>query len=320
MTIRTTISDAGRRAQTGASRCTVREFDDDHDIMEAKQADVMHSETPSAVQVHQPCGLTSHPMPQEEDTQKQPQQSQAPSGGGTGDPSNPDMSKGFNDNQPKGPSSIGHMSYWGGSRSNPVMHSVDDPRHRPFQTKKGEALFYSPDGSGQAVYHRRREDDKDGLYLVTLDDQQQLNRDGTVKQQERKRFISMRHVEKPRQQRKKQQQQQQQQGIPLAAEQQNYKHEGESVNTEVRCTKDRIEFRAGDTVVGYYDKGADTWHLKGKIVAMEATQRVETVGKTYLGLDSRGENAPKVATSAALAREAGEEPSTLPAKQTFAKV
>jgi len=33
------------------------------------------------------------------------------------------------------------------------------------------------------------------------------------------------------------------------------------VNTEVRCTANRIEFRTGDKLVGTYDKGANRWEL-----------------------------------------------------------
>jgi hypothetical protein len=44
-------------------------------------------------------------------------------------------------------------------------------------------------------------------------------------------------------------------------QQQKYKHEGDSVNTEVRVTAGHIEFRAGDTVVGLYDKGSNTWTI-----------------------------------------------------------
>jgi hypothetical protein len=85
------------------------------------------------------------------------------------------------------------------------------------------------------------------------------------------------------------------------------KHEGDSVNTEVRFTKDRIEFRAGDAVVGYYEKSSETWFFKGKIAKMEfsnkieqkaptiseeASTRFETVGPTFLGLDNKEEGAP----------------------------
>jgi len=40
-----------------------------------------------------------------------------------------------------------------------------------------------------------------------------------------------------------------------------YKHEGDSVNTEVRVTGKRIEFYTGDKLVGHYDKGSNTWEL-----------------------------------------------------------
>ena len=43
-----------------------------------------------------------------------------------------------------------------------------------------------------------------------------------------------------------------------------HKHEGETVNLEVRVTKNRISFLAGDTEIGYYSEG--TWCFKGKVM------------------------------------------------------
>jgi len=302
MTIRTNASDASRRAQTSFHRCTIREFDDDHDIMEAKQADVMHSETPTGVQVHWPTGMTAHPMKQKED-QSQGQQGQQGAGQGAMGGSDPDMMSGFNNNQPKGESSIGHMSYYGGSRSNPVMSGVDDPRHRPYQTKEGESLFYAADGHGSCLYHRRRQDGdyKDGVYLIACDgnDEQQGgaggagggggasaragNGAGSGGQGDTKRAVRIGHVQKKRQQRKKGQGQQGQQGgngssggggagsgafatnggggsgSQGGGGQQQYKHEGDSVNVETRWTKDKIDFYDADKTVGHYDKQNKDW-------------------------------------------------------------
>ena len=126
----------------------------------------------------------------------------------------------------------------------------------------------------------------------------------TGQSEQKERMVSLRHVSKQKQDREKG-------GTPeanlrtwaaagvnthrLSAEEraekerapnhEDYKHEGEDdkVNTEIRCTK-------------------------GKIVTLEAETRVETVGKTYLGLDAKNDSGPKVATEGGLA------------KQTWAKV
>ena len=129
----------------------------------------------------------------------------------------------------------------------------------------------------------------------------------------KERFASLRHVKKDMQSHDGEK----------VKEEKDYKHEGKEINTEVRVTKNRIEFRAGDQVVGYYDKSSETWFFKGKIAQMEfsqkiettapkisekATSRFETVGPTYLGVDSRDDDAPK-----------GETGDT-PYKQTYVKL
>jgi hypothetical protein len=49
-------------------------------------------------------------------------------------------------------------------------------------------------------------------------------------------------------------------GAAGGQQQEKYKHEGDSVNTEVRTTTDTIEFYApGDKKVGLYDKKAKRW-------------------------------------------------------------
>jgi hypothetical protein len=51
-------------------------------------------------------------------------------------------------------------------------------------------------------------------------------------------------------------------GSPSSSGQQSgkdFKHEGETVNTEVRCKKNKIEILDGTTVVATYDKQAKSW-------------------------------------------------------------
>jgi phage gp45-like len=177
------------------------------------------------------------------------------------------------------------MSFLGGNRSHAVCTMMDDRRYRPMGLKPGENAQY--DDLGQMTLMRRN-----GLYLLTNnnaeDQQQQQSGDGATatphadsSQQQVERFVSVRHVEKKKQERKSQQQGGSSQGGGGGASagtlatsgssgssgqsKQDFKHEGETVNTEIRVTKGRIEFRSGDKVVGYYDKGSSTWVFIGKV-------------------------------------------------------
>jgi phage gp45-like len=193
------------------------------------------------------------------------------------------------------------ISFMGGNRSFPVCSIMDDRRFRPMGLQPGENAQY--DDNGQMTLMRRA-----GLFLLSLDSADQT---GKMVQ----RMASLRHVNKQKQQRQKptpqpgapgqggggggggtvdtRDAQQTDPNDQIRQSHAQYKHEGESVNTEVRCTKDRIEFRAGDSVVGYYESSSQTWFLQGKIVTMQGTSRVEAVGPTYTGLDTKGEGAAK---------------------------
>ena len=298
MVMRTSTEDAARRAQTSMSRCTIRGCDDGHDMQEVNQADVMQSETPTNFERWQQVGFTAYPKDQT--NQQQPQgsgQSGAASGSGNGSGSSGDGVTGFNANQPKGPAAEGVMLYLNGSRSHPVAAMIDDRRVRPYGLKQGESAHYACDGSGQMLYHRLRGDANDGLYLLTCDQQQQSadgsrvlpidlvtynglardragnvlrNKDGSERQAAA-RFVSVRHVNKQPQPRNSQALNQggQSQARNGGA---NYKHEGDSVNTEARFTSNQIQFYDGDNQVGYYDRTKKQWNLnlgkgKGTVVA-----------------------------------------------------
>jgi hypothetical protein len=137
------------------------------------------------------------------------------------------------------------MVYVGGNRSHPVAASIDDRRHRPRGLKPGESAQY--DDIGQMSLLRR------GFSaLLSVDDDKSPPR-----------FASLRHVQK--------QKQPMPQGGTTAEQLQaqqtdaeNFKHEGDTVNTEVRATKNRIEFRVGDDLVGHYDKSSNTWEIYEK--------------------------------------------------------
>jgi hypothetical protein len=153
--------------------------------------------------------------------------------------------------------------------------------------KQGESALYAADGSGQMVYHRVRGDEKDGIYMLTLDDEDSQQSAsllaGENGQKSQKRFVSCRHVEKKKQKRKKQGSGAGQGGgggggggsADQLAEggggggggqgQDDHKHEGDKINTETRWTKEKIEFYADDKAVGWYDKQKKEWVFKGKV-------------------------------------------------------
>jgi len=279
MTMRTTMTDASRRSQTSIGRCTLREFDDDHDMMQIKTADVMHGESATDFERWQQSGMSVHPMPQDQKQQQQGGQGGQGGGGGGGGSTGGDKI-GFNDNQPTEPSAEGIMLYVGGSRAHPVCIGVDDRRVRPYQTKPGECLYYSADGSGQTIYHRVRGDGADGLYMLTLDDTQSSGHGPNGRAgQPQTRHISIRHANKPKQQRKKDQMQSGQgggggggggggaqaltNGGGGGQQQQDYKHEGESINTEQTFSKGEIRWNDSGGTKGRLAVGGDWLYHDG---------------------------------------------------------
>jgi phage gp45-like len=255
--MRSTLADAARKARMGSARATIREFDDDHLMQQVKSADVYHSETPTDFERFQPVGMTAFPIKQQDDpNQKKPQQA---SSSETGD---------WNHDQPTGPAAEAVMLYLNGHRSHPVAF-VDDRRVRPYNMSEGEGAHYAPDGSEQMVLFK-----ENGTYIVGLDGK-------SVKDPKanKTRMVSLRHVNKKMQTHKIDKQQSGQSssgGSPSAQQldassgsssgssqqQEKYKHEGDSVNTEVRSSVNKIEFYApGDKLVGVYDKSAKRWFL-----------------------------------------------------------
>jgi phage gp45-like len=242
----------------GTARATIREFSDDHLMQEVVKGDVYHSETPSDFERWQMVGMTSFPIKQQEDpSAKQGAKKQG----------NPTEDGDWNHDQPKGPAAEALMLYIGGSRSHPVA-LVDDRRVRPYEMSEGEGANYAPDGSEQMVLFKGN-----GTYIVSLDGK-------SVKdpKENATRMVSLRHVNKKMQTHKIEKKKDAGSGGGGSAgaqaatreaaagggeqKKEKYKHEGESVNTEVRNTKDKIEFYApGDKMVGVYDKSKKRWFL-----------------------------------------------------------
>jgi phage gp45-like len=229
---------------SGGARSVVDKVDD-LKMMQEMAGNFMKGETRSGVEAPQNYGFTSVVLPADKDK----------AGKITG-------------------SAEAFISFMGGNRSFPMCGIMDDRRHRPWALKPGENAQY--DDIGQMTLMRRA-----GLFLLSLDSED--------KGKKVERMVSLRHVEKKKQDRPKAQSQSGQAGAASqqltaqqqAAEQQadangkDHKHEGESVNTEIRCTKNRIEFRAGDKVVGYYDVSEDTWFFTAKVIHNKATQQVK---------------------------------------------
>jgi len=253
--MRSTLTNAARQARMGTARATVREFDDDHLMQEIKQADVYHSESPTSFERFQPVGMTAFPIKQQEDPNQKKGQKKPAANGETGD---------WNHDQPTGPAAEAVMMYLNGQRSHPIAF-VDDRRVRPYEMSEGEGANYAPDGSEQMVLFKGN-----GTYVISLDGK-------SVKdpKENATRFASLRHVNKKMQTHKIEKKKEgaagggggAQAGTLAAAagggeqKKEKYKHEGESVNTEVRVTGKRIEMRTGDKLVGHYDKDSNTWEL-----------------------------------------------------------
>jgi len=241
--MRSTTNDAANRVQTSTvGRATLREVDDNHLCQECKHADTGFSRTHSDFEMWHPLGMTSVPMKQKE--QQQAQQAQ--------------QAEGWNKQQPKGAAAEAMVLYVGGSAAHPVG-LANDRRVRPYDMKPGEAAMYSADGSGQTVYHRVRNDGNDGVFMISCDGPSQ-GEDGKGSGQKQSRCVSIRHANKPLQDRKPKKQQGG--ATPQGGQQQqqeSYKHEGQSINTEVRLDSKKINFNDGGGNVGFFDSGKKDW-------------------------------------------------------------
>lgn len=248
MVVRTTMSHTNIKARSTSSRASVRAVDDKHLMQEIEKADVMHSETPSNFERWQMVGLTAVPLKQEEKKQSATKK---------GDPKEGD----WNHDQPQGKSAEAVMLYLNGDRNHPVAF-IDDRRTRPYGDEEGTTHLYAASGTGQACYLNNN-----GSYLITVNNPPEQSKDN--KSTERVAFIG--HVTKSKQSRE----------IKEGQEVKKHKHEGELINAGVRITSSRIEFVADDEVVGYYDKSAKTWMLKGitKLGSEDAKRLVHRKGE-----------------------------------------
>ncbi|MCA1419497.1 phage baseplate assembly protein [Bradyrhizobium sp. BRP23] len=160
-----------------------------------------------------------------------------------------------------------------GGMSHYIAVVMDDRRHRPRVMPPGSSAQYGPNTDhGRALTYIKpsSKDDKEGGVFMIVPHPDE--------------YVSMRHINSKKQPKPKKQQQDQQGGGSAGAqardilnvasdaggdgqdEEEKYNHEkGDGINTEIRCTKGRIEFRVGDDVVGYYDKENKRWSFTGEM-------------------------------------------------------
>lgn len=235
---RNSIRDMAFRTVHTLARATLNTASD-NPMMQEMHLDFFNNDSRKNIERVQNYGFTSVPMPRSK--QEGGQQQQQQSGGGETQPE-----------QPKGEAAEALVMFQGGQRNHPVIVGIDDRRHRPRGLKPGENAQY--DDIGQMTLMRRK-----GLFLLTLD-----GKDDNGNDQER--MVSLRHVQKDKQPRPQKQNPSQAGGQSQQSQQdEDFPHEGKTVNTEIRCTKNRIEFRVGDDVVGYYDKDNKRWSFTGEM-------------------------------------------------------
>jgi hypothetical protein len=270
---RNTLMEMSGRAMHMFQRLTLNKGND-NPMMQELNFDGMNSEGRNLVERVQSFGMSTVPLPRDE---------QGGSGGGGGG-----GGTGGNGAGMLGKAAEGIAVFLGGQRNHPVVLGIDDRRHRPMGLKPGESFQYDHQGQGTLVRLA-------ATYLLSLDDdgngqapggKMLRDADGreTGKSEKKERFVSLRHVNKKKQDRSSGGTPQQNlqtwkdAGYDVAAmsalerasaasspNRESYKHEGDSVNHEVRVTKGRIEFRSGDSVVGYYDGGSKKWSFTGEM-------------------------------------------------------
>jgi phage gp45-like len=265
---RNSLVELSGRAMHQAVRLKMKGMANDNPMMQEMNFGGMANDIRNLVERVQAFGFSSVPLPPKGGSQDSQGgaggsvgvEAQAAGGGSGG-------AGGAGGGEEEAPEGI--ALFLGGQRNHPVVIGVDDRRHRPMGLKPGENSQY--DDIGQMTLMRRN-----GLYLLSTD-----NEDGEGKKADR--MVSLRHVEKKKQERKPQVAQkskfelermtvrERQVHINALAQQakddqakQDHKHEGESVNTELRVTKKKIEFYNGETQVGEHDKQSQKWNMKGK--------------------------------------------------------
>jgi hypothetical protein len=283
MGIRTTNSDTGHRAMGMASRATLGKCDDDHLWQQGAKLDVCKGESHTDVERCQSYGFTAVPLDQDKQ--------EGTGAGGSGGAGGSSGSSAGGQQQGQGESAEAIVLYLNGSRSHPVIIGVDDRRHRPYKIPAGGSMQYDQHGNATYVHPDK------GTFMLALDGDQSGQQSGGgagggsggAGGEQKERMVSMRHVEKKKQPRKKGGEGGAAGGAGGGGTSggsgmsgsggQEYKHEGETVNTEIRCTKKKISFFSGEDEVGYYDKEKKEWMFKGKIRLGDKDASKNVVGR-----------------------------------------
>lgn len=161
--MRTTIRDNGHRVQMNVSRGTLTKVDDTK-LWQTVDVRVHASEEHTEIERAQAYGFTTVPVKQDDDQQQgqQGQQGQSGGSGGGGSGGGDDQ---WGGQQSQGDAAEPIITYLNGSRSHPVVTSLDDRRHRLKELEEGDVAFYRlKDDQQQMLFH------KDGTYLSTRDD------------------------------------------------------------------------------------------------------------------------------------------------------
>ena len=273
---RNSLTEMSGRIMHLAARVTLN-VGDDLKMMQEMFIDGMNGDMRKAVERIQSFGFSSVPLPRDEADKQQ---------------------KGSVNGveQPKGPAAEGIALFLGGQRNHPVIIGIDDRRHRPMGMKPGENAQY--DDQGQMTLLRRA-----GLFLLSLDDDgsgsapgARMLRDAegnlTGQSEKQERMVSLRHVKKKAQPRE---------GVgtkagpPLTVTQREaqekataeYKHEGDEVNTEVRCTGSKVQIMDGETAVATYDKGSGTWTFTSKVINLTASDTMTLTADKHLTIQCK---------------------------------
>ena len=263
---RNTLAEISTRIMHIAARVTLNKANDNPMVQEMF-ADMMNSDARKNIERIQAFGMSTMPLPRDDDK----------GGGGA---------EGGIGEAMKGPAAEGICMFLGGQRNHPVMIQVDDRRHRPMGLKPGESFQYDHQQQGTLIRNA-------ATFIMSLDD----NGDGqapggkmlrdaegreTGQSEQQERFVSVRHVVKKKQDREKggspaknlqtwidagydvsKMSAEEREEKERAPNHEDYKHEGDEVNNEMKVSKKRIEFNSGGKTVGYYEGGK--WVFIGEI-------------------------------------------------------
>ena len=152
---RETVGSNTHSATLGSSsRATTRKVDHST-IFPTADIDAGRNDSPKGVPIVQPYGFAYWPAKQDEEEDKGGQQ-QAKSGGGSGGVGDKAGAGAFeDDDQPKGKSAIGLTSYANGSRSDPSLPGLQDPRHQlMLENEKDSKDDHGGREGDTAMYHQ----------------------------------------------------------------------------------------------------------------------------------------------------------------------